>query len=128
MRLLLALLAVLALLGNPATAGAAQVACTAHGDATAMRSMGIATMPDMSHASHETATADPCCDQSGKSKTADLSCVRACAAACAVIVALPSPAISVACYATAAAVRPTSMTSPTSQTPARLERPPKSIG
>ncbi len=128
MRLLLALLAVLALLANPVTAGAAQVACTAHGDATAMSSMGMATMPDMSHASPETATTDPCCDHSGKFKTADLSCVRACAAACAVIVALPSPAVSVARYATAAAVRPTSMTSRASQAPTRLERPPRSIG
>lgn len=127
MRLLLALLAVLALLANPVTAGAAQVACTGHGDATAMSGMGMATMPDISHASPETATTDPCCDHSGRSKTADLSCVRTCAAACAVIAALPSPAVSVARYATAAAVRPTSMTSRASQAPARLERPPRSI-
>jgi hypothetical protein len=128
MRLLLALLAVLALLANPVTAGAAQVACTAHGDATAMSGMDMAGMPDMSDASAATASPDPCCDHSGKSKMADLSCVRACAAACAVIVALPSPAVSVARYATAAAVRPPSMTSRASQAPARLERPPRSIG
>ncbi len=128
MRLLLALLAVLALFANPVTAGAAQVACTAHGDPTAMSSMGMATMPDMSHANPEAATGDPCCDHSGEAKTGDLSCVRACAAACAVILVLPSPAGSVARYATAAAVRPMSMTSRASQAPARLERPPRSIG
>jgi len=114
MRLLLALLAVLALLANPVTAGAAQVACTAHGDATVMSRMDMAGMPGISHATPETATTDPCCDHS--------------AAACAVIVALPSPAVSVARYATATAVRPTSMTSRASQAPARLERPPRSIG
>lgn len=126
MRRLLALLAVLALLATPVTAGAALAACTAPGDATVMSAMG--TTPNLSQAGPETATSDPCCDHSGKSKPADLSCVRACAAACAVIVALPSPAVSVARYATAAAIRPTPMTSPASQAPARLERPPRSIG
>jgi hypothetical protein len=123
MRLLLALLAVLALLANPVTAAAAQVACTAQEDMG-----GMAAMPDMPPADGATASPDPCCDHSGKTKTADLSCVRACAAACAVIVALPSPAVSAARYATVAAVRPTSMTSRASQAPARLERPPRSIG
>jgi hypothetical protein len=128
MRLLLALLAVLALLANPVTSAAALVACTARGDATAMSPMDMAGMPGMIHAGAGTANADPCCDHSGKSKTGDMSCVQACATACAVIVALPSPAVSVARYATAAVVRPASMASPASQAPPRLERPPRSIG
>lgn len=129
MRLLLALLAVLALLANPVTAAAAQVACAGHGDAPAMsRDAGMAAMPGMSRTSPGTASADPCCDHSGTSKTAHLSCVQACATACAVMVALPSPAVSIARYATATAVRPASMASRASLTPARLERPPRSIG
>lgn len=128
MRLLLALLAVLALLANPVTAAAAQVACTAQGDASAMSGMDMAGTPGLSGAKVVGATSDPCCDHSGKSKTADLSCVQACATACAVMVALPNPAVSVARYATAAAVRPGSMASHASLTPARLERPPRSMG
>jgi hypothetical protein len=128
MRLLLALLAVLALLANPVSAAAAQVACTAGGDASAMSRTDTAGTPGMAHVGAGTASADPCCDHSGKSKTGDMSCVQACATACAVIVALPSPAVSVARYATAAVVRPASMAPPASQAPPRLERPPRSIG
>lgn len=128
MRLLLALLAVLALLANPVTAAAAQVACTAHGDAGAMGGMTMTGMPVVSDVSPMTANLDPCCDHSGKSKSADLSCVQACATACAVMVALPIPSVSIARYATAAAVRPASMGSRASRAPDRLERPPRSIG
>jgi hypothetical protein len=129
MRLLLALLAVLALLANPVTAAAAQVACTAGADASAMSRTDTAGTPGMAHVGAGTVSADPCCDHcSGKSKTGDMSCVQACATACAVIVALPSQAVAVARYATAAVVRPTSMASRASQAPARLERPPRSIG
>ncbi|MCI3132797.1 hypothetical protein [Phenylobacterium aquaticum] len=126
MRILLALLAVLALLANPVTAAAAQVACATQGDASAGNSM--ADMPGMSDAKVAGANSNPCCDHSGTSKAAGLSCVQACATACAVMVALPNPAVSVARYATAAVVRPASMTSRASQAPARLERPPRSIG
>jgi hypothetical protein len=124
MRVLLALMAVLALLVNPVTATAAQVACD-HGVAAGMDMPG---MPGMDHAGAQKAVGDPCCDHTGKQDTKNgLGCAQACAATCGVAVALVSAPFSLwrAPVQAEVALAPAALAHPHES--ARLERPPKSI-
>src|SRR5579859_4860113 len=83
MRLVFALLAVMALLVSPVTATAAQAAC---GHDRAMAVTG--TMANMD-------AADPCCDHARHGKMCDKSCAQACATSCAAAAALPASLASV---------------------------------
>ena len=130
MRLLLALLAVMALLVSPVTATAAQATC-GHDRAMAMTgalaSVDSAAAPASDHAGVQRATADPCCDHARHGKMCDKSCAQACAASCMAATALPNALMSVdpafgrepAPLARQASVK--------GYEPAGLERPPKSI-
>ena len=62
MRLLIALLALMALLSSPVTAAAAQVAC-GHDGPMVMAGMDMSGMPGMDQAATKKAGGDPCCDQ-----------------------------------------------------------------
>ena len=124
---MLAFLAVLALLASPVTAAAARVSC---GSDARMAASGM-DMPAMARVAHiagSTTKGDPCCDPSGKShKSNGKSCMQACAATCAVAVALPAPVVTAA-PAVASAARDWPVTaSAHGLDPPRLERPPKSI-
>jgi len=126
MRFVLALLAVLALLVNPVTAAAAQLACV-HDMQASMMGMESSAMPGMAHAdSHKTMGA-PCCDPGNHHKMSDKSCAQACAASCAVIAALPVSQVSIRLIYTRAVVAPLRQVSVRGYKPAGPERPPKSI-
>ncbi|MGI9169334.1 MAG: hypothetical protein ACR2FH_04050 [Caulobacteraceae bacterium] len=115
MRLLIALLAVLALISNPIAAAAAQAACDRAGPAMAgMDTSGMASM----NTTHEPGQ---------QHKKAAPSCAQSCATICGVAVALPSSPlrIKLARERTIVAARPDLAAHP--HEPAGLERPPKSI-
>jgi hypothetical protein len=126
MRFVLALLAVMALLVNPVTAAAAQVAC-AHDMQAGMVGMGSSAMPGMAHANGHRTAADPCCDPGSQHKMSDKSCAQACAASCAVIAALPTSQLSIRLTYTRTVVAPLRRVAAEGYQPAGPERPPKSI-
>jgi hypothetical protein len=131
MRVLLALMAVLALVVNPVAAAAAQVACEASVGAMSQidpQDKGMATMPGMvkADATHK-AGADPCCAHSGDGTMDGKACAQACALNCTLAVALP-----IAPFAVSLAVMPqASIPHPDSfgfaHDPSGLDRPPKFI-
>ena len=125
MRLVLAFLAVLALLANPATAAAYQAACL--GDES-MAGMAMAAPAHMDASGVQKSGADPCCDHSGQpGKTSDASCAQACAATCGVAVALTAPAFGVM-FAPLRVEAPLARTVPQHPyEPPGLKRPPKSM-
>lgn len=124
MRLVLALLAVMALLVSPVTAAAAQAACD-QGDPAAMASMD---MPSVAQSSGQKATADPCCDHSAKHPMDQKSCALACANACAVAAAVPAALTSSLLLFSTAQLTPARMAPAHPYEPAGLIRPPKSMG
>jgi hypothetical protein len=127
MRLLLALLAVLALLTNPVAAAAAQVACSHDDGSVAMSGMDMDAMPGMEQAGTGKG-GDPCCDQSGHhGQKRDMACVQACAAMCAVAVSLTAAADDVVFAPRPADVPSARIVSPHPYEPPGLKRPPKSI-
>ena len=116
MRLVLALLAVMALLVSPVTATAAQAAC-GHDRPMAMTS---------DHAAVQKATADPCCDHA-KHGQMSKSCAQACAVSCVAAAALPGLLASVDLAFARAPAPLARQLSVEGHEPAGLERPPKSI-
>lgn|SRR5579859_2240619 len=124
MRLVLALLAVMALLVSPVTAAAAQAACDQGGPA-AMASMD---MPGVAQSSGQKATADPCCDHSAKHPMDQKSCALACANTCAVAAAVPLVLTSSLLLFSTAQLTPARMAPAHPYEPAGLIRPPKSMG
>lgn len=126
MRLVLALLAVMALLSSPVTAVAAQAAC-GHNGPMAMAGMEMSAMPGMDQAGTQKG-ADPCCDQtSDHGGKRDMSCAQACAAMCGVTVALTAVSYDVVLAPVAADVPAARAVSPHPYKPPGLKRPPKSI-
>jgi uncharacterized protein involved in copper resistance len=126
MRFVLALLAVMALVVNPVTAAAAQVACV-HDMQASIAGMDSSAMSGMAHANGHKTTANPCCDPGSQHKMSDKSCAQACAASCVVIAALPTSQVSIRLIYTRAAVPPLRQVSAKGYKPAGPERPPKSI-
>jgi hypothetical protein len=130
MRLVLALLAVMALVVSPVTAMAAQAAC-GHDHPMAMTGavtdMDCAVAPASGHAGLQKATADPCCDHAKHDKTSSKSCAQACATSCAATAALPTALASINLTFTSAAAPLARLPSVEGHEPAGLERPPKSI-
>jgi uncharacterized protein involved in copper resistance len=130
MRLVLALLAVMALLVSPVTATAAQAAC-GHDRAMAMTgtmaNMDGSAMPALDHAKVQKATADPCCDHAKHGRMSDKSCAQACAASCVAAATLLTPLASVDLAFTRARPSLARLASVEGHEPAGLERPPKSI-
>ena len=126
MRLLLALLSVLALLAAPITAAAAQASCSGDGRMAA-GGMDMPAMPLM-HVSGSATTGDPCCGRGGTDhQRRDKSCMQACAAMCSVALALEaSCSISAPTSARVLLNMPLTVLAPGLQT-SRLERPPKSM-
>jgi uncharacterized protein involved in copper resistance len=131
MRLLLAVVAVMALLVNPVAAAAAQVACETsqamapmdHGDSAKMAASG---MDHQAMAIQKDGT-DPCCDHHGPQKMDDKSCALACASACAIVVALPYTPFSLALAYTRAPETVAQSVWAKPYDPLGLERPPKSM-
>jgi len=126
MRFVLALLAVLALLVNPVTASAAQMAC-GQDMQVSTTGMDMSAMSGMAHVDGHKTTADPCCDPGNHHKMSDKSCAQACAASCAVTAALPTSQVSIRLIYTRAVVVPPRHVSAEGYKPAGPERPPKSI-
>ena len=120
MRLLLALLAVLALLVSPVTAAAAQASC----DETNQSSLAVY---DMGMASVQQTETDPCCDHGATHKMDRKSCALACATSCAVSAVLPSPFVSAELSFSAARLMPARSASARPYEPSRLIRPPRSM-
>jgi hypothetical protein len=132
MRLVLALLAVMALLVSPVTAAAAQAACGHDGPmamamAGGMADMDGAAMAASNHAKLQKAASDPCCDHAKHGRMSNKSCAQACAASCAVAAALPSGLSSVELTFTRQAAPLARLASVKGNIPAGPERPPKSI-
>jgi hypothetical protein len=130
MRLVLALLAVMALLVSPMTAMAAQVACghdRPMATTGAMANIDGSAMPASEHADVQKATADPCCDHAKHGRMSNKSCAQACAASCVVAVALPTAVASIDPAFTSAPAPLTRLASVKGYEPAGPERPPKSI-
>ena len=123
MRVVLALMAVLALLVSPVTAAAAQVACDQAGPA-AMASMD---MPGVAEAAAQKSMADPCCDHGAKHPMDQKSCALACAASCAVTAALPGPVVGSILVFSTAQLTPARLAPAHPYEPAGLIRPPKSM-
>ena len=124
MRFLLALLAVMALLVNPVTAAAAQVAC-GHDGPAAMAGMDASSMSGITRSDSRTRAVDPCCDPAGQHKTDTKSCAQSCAALCAVASAVPISVVGVTLIYTRAplfAARPLAVPGFRPDGP---ERPPK---
>lgn len=126
MRLLLALMAVLALLVSPVTAAAAQVTC-AQVDPVAISTMDMPGMPGMDQAGVKKTAADPCCDHGAKHPMDQKSCALACATSCAVTAALPGPIGGSVLVFSAAQLTPARSASAHSYEPAGLIRPPRSM-
>lgn len=129
MRLLFALLAVMAMLVSPVTAASAQAACghdRPMAMAGAMAYMDGSAMPASDHANMQTATADPCCDHAKHGKMSK-SCAQACAASCAAAAALPNALSSVGLAFTREPAPLARLAPVKGYTPAGPERPPKSI-
>ncbi len=126
MRIVLALLAVLALLVSPVTAAAAQVACDENSP-SATSTMDISAMPEMGHASDPHAAADPCCDHGGPHKMDLKTCALACATSCAVTAVLPDPIIVSELAFSAALLTPARSATARPYEPSRLMRPPRSM-
>ena len=130
MRLVLALLAVMALLVSPVTATAAQVACghdRPMAMTAAMANMDGSAMLASGHVKVQKATADPCCDHAKHGRMSSRSCAQACAASCAVAAALPTALASVDLAFTRAPAPLARLASVEGHEPAGPERPPKSI-
>jgi hypothetical protein len=130
MRLVLALLAVMALLVSPVTSMASQAGC-GHDRPTVMTGatsdMGGPAMSTSRHAEIQKATADPCCDHAKHGKMSSKSCAQACATACVAVPALPASLASVDLAFTRAPAPLARLASVDGHEPAGLERPPKSI-
>jgi hypothetical protein len=126
MRLVLALMAVLALLVSPVTAAAAQVACDQAGP-SAMATMDMSAMPGMAQAGSHRASIDPCCDHSASHKMDQKSCAQTCATSCAVMAALPGPLTGSLLLFSTAQLTPTQLAPAHPCEPAGLIRPPKSM-
>jgi hypothetical protein len=122
MRLLLALLAVLALAASPMTAAAAQAACGQAASGAVMAGMG---MPDAHTGAPK--VAGPCCSHGDQHKQIRNGCAQACAASCAVAVALPSSSASVTRVFTRVAATSAPLVSVMAHGPSGPERPPKSM-
>jgi hypothetical protein len=121
MRLLLAILAVVAMLANPLAAAAAQASCVQ--DQTA----SMAGMDMSGPAAKTSASADqsmPCCDEKGAPHKSGRDCAQACIAmfAVAVVPDVASP-LRVNAGTAPAQVAPTQ--SPHAYRPAGLDPPPK---
>jgi hypothetical protein len=118
MRLLLALLAVLAMFANPLTAAAAQTNCAQ------MQSTKMAGM-DMSGASAKAGPAHtmPCCDQGDHQKKSDRSCAQACMAMCAAVI--PAASLDLPVVSRIALEKASLALSPRAHSPAGLDPPPK---
>ena len=126
MRVVLALMAVLALLVSPVTAAAAQVACN-QTDPTATSTMDMPGMPGMDQAGVQKATADPCCDHGSKHPMDQKTCALACAASCAVTAALPGPVVCSVLAFSAASLTPARSAAAHPYEPSGLIRPPRSV-
>jgi hypothetical protein len=126
MRLVLALMAVLALVFSPVTAAAAQVACDQTGP-SATATMDMPAMPGMAQAGNHKASVDPCCDPSASHKMDQKSCAQACATSCAVTAALPGPLTGSLLLFSTAQLTPAQLAQAHPYKPAGLIRPPKSM-
>ena len=128
MRLVLALLAVMALLVSPVTATAAQAACGDRPMAMtgAMANMDRAAAPTSDRAAVQKATADPCCDHA-KHGQMSKSCAQACAASCVTAAALPNALGSVGLSFGREPAPLARLASVKGYEPSGPERPPKSI-
>lgn len=124
-RVVLVLLAVLAMLTGPVAATAAQVAC---GRATTapMAGMDMPGPPAAGVDTHKT-SADPCCDHSGDHKMPNRTCIQACATTCAVSAGPPLSPTAATFVGTIARAAPATPTFVTAHEPPGLERPPKLI-
>lgn len=131
MRLLIALVAVLALLVNPVVAAAAMVACQdADAVMTPMDQTGtvMAAMPGMAKADTvDQASSDPCCDHSKSNKMGGKPCAQACATTCAVLTALPLSSLGKTLFYARAPISTASFVWPPAFNPSGLDRPPKSM-
>jgi hypothetical protein len=123
MRILLALMAVLALVASPVTAAAAQAACGQTGPGGLMAGM---RMPSADQGGASKA-ADPCCNYGGQHKQTANGCAQACATSCAVASALPSSSVSITRAFTRAPVTSARLVSVQGHEPSGPERPPKSM-
>ncbi len=119
MRLLIAILAVLALIANPVTAAAAAQAACGQGKPA----IGI-DMAGMDHAAANSPVSDPCCDHGSKTK---LSCAQACAAECGVAAVLAMTSPGTPCTFVRTVLSPAHQMAPRPHEPSGLDRPPKSI-
>jgi uncharacterized protein involved in copper resistance len=129
MRLVLALLAVMALLVSPVTATAAQAACGHDRPMAmtgAMANMDGSAMPASDHAKVQKATADPCCDHAKHGRMSK-SCAQICAVSCVAAAALPSALASVDPAFGREPAPLARLVSVKGYEPAGPERPPKSI-
>lgn len=125
MRVLIALLAALAVLSSPMTVAAAQVSCS-HGGPGAMAGMDMAGMPGMDQSGGQKPGENPCCDHSGKLGTS-VDCAQACATICAVTAAMPSAPASLVTTRIRASAAPPRAAPTDAFEPSGLERPPKSM-
>lgn len=121
MRFLLAMLAILVLVANPAVATATQVV------GVAPCGLEATEMPGMDHAGPRSVAVDPCCDHATKHGKSDQSCARACATACAIAAALPATMMSLEPHPVVSVLHAGPMASRKAHDPSRLERPPRSI-
>jgi hypothetical protein len=126
MRVLLALMAVLALAVSPVTAAAAQVACNPAG-AFVGSVMDMPGMSGMEQPSAPQSSTDPCCDHGGSHKMDAKSCALACAMSCASAAVLPSTVPFSELAFSAAQLTPIHSASPRAYEPSRHRRPPRSM-
>src|SRR5689334_12164203 len=122
MRLLFALLAIMALLASPVTAAAAQVACAERDASSATAAADMPCMEGMDHAMPAAPKGDSHPDSH---KKPGMSCAQACAATCGAMALLPTTLVSIEPNQAASRVRPTGPVVLTPQDFGRLERPPK---
>ena len=119
-RILIAILALLALAASPITASAAQMACgmdTSQAVASSMASMDGASVDR--HAAP--AKPDPCCDKTLK------GCAKTCSMACGVAVALLAVISSIAVFEAPTALDPLKSAAWRSHVPIGPDPPPKSL-
>ncbi len=124
MRLLFALLAIMALLASPMTAAAAQVACAEREVSSATAGVEMPCMGGMDHAKPDAPKGDSHPDSH---KKPGMSCAQACASTCGAIALLPTTLVSIEPNQAASRIRPTDPVVLAPHDFGRLERPPKSL-
>lgn len=123
MRIVLALMAVVALLLSPVSAAAAQVHCRpAHRVA-----MATMDMPGSAQSVNQPALTDPCCDQGASHGMDHKGCALACAAFCADSAVFPSPFVGSCLAFSDVHLTPVSSATASTHEPEGLKRPPKSM-